>query len=264
MKKFYAIANFIVVVLTIIWNYVANAGLINDSTVGQISHKYGNLLTPAGYAFSIWGLIYLGLTGLSIFLIKRVFFSNKEDDFVLQIGPWLIIANIASMIWLYFWLNEKIGLSVLFMFIILISLIVIIIRTNMERWDAPLPIIAWIWWPIDLYAGWIAIASITNVASYLKLFDLQIFQNELAWTVSMIIVATIINLLMIIFRNMREFAAVAVWAIIAIAVRHWDSIPEIQWTAAVCAAVLLVVISIHGYQNRETNPLNDLFNSGSG
>jgi len=257
MKKFYAIANFIVVILTIIWNYLANTGLINNATVGQISDKYDNLLTPAGYAFSIWGLIYLGLIGLSIFLIKRVFLSNKDDDFVLQIGPWLIIANLASMAWIYFWLNEKIGFSVLFMFIILISLIIIIIRTNMERWDAPLPIIAWIWWPIDLYAGWISIASLTNVASFLNLYDLQVFRNEVSWAISMIIIATIINVLMIIFRNMREFAAVAVWAIIAIAVRHWDNIPEIQWTAVSCAAVLLIIISIHGYQNRETNPLND-------
>ncbi len=264
MKKFYAVANFIVVVLSIAWNYLANTGLINNNTVGQVSNKYDNLLTPASYAFSIWGLIYLGLIGLSVFLIYRVFFSQKEDNFVMQIGPWLIFANLASMVWLIAWLNEKIGLSVLLMFIILISLIFIIIRTNMERWNAPLPIIAFIWWPIDLYSGWIAIASITNVATYLKLLDIQIFQNEIRWTIIMLIVATIVNFLIILLRNMREFAVVAIWAFLAIAVRHWGEIPEIRWTAMICAAILFVAISVHGYRNRETNPLNNLFNPGSG
>jgi hypothetical protein len=164
------------------------------------------------------------------------------------------------MAWIYFFITEALGISVFFIFLMLISLIVIIVRTNMEKWDAPLPIIAWVWWPIDLYSGWIAIASLTNVASWLKATsNAPVFSNEIAWTIIMIVLAVILNLFMVVFRNMREFAAVAVWAIIAIAVRHWGSIDEIQWVSVAAVIVLLSVISIHGYQNRETNPLRQLF-----
>ena len=81
---------------------------------------------------------------------------NRQDDaFVLQMGPWLIFANLANACWVWVWLNEHTGLSVLCMIAVLVSLIMVILRLNMERWDAPIRIIAWVWWPICLYSGWI-------------------------------------------------------------------------------------------------------------
>ena len=63
MRKFYAIANTLVIVGVIFWNYYSNTGAINDKTVGDISDDLYNLFTPSGYAFAIWGLIYLLLLG---------------------------------------------------------------------------------------------------------------------------------------------------------------------------------------------------------
>jgi len=254
MKRFYAIANLLVIIALIAWNYVANTMGINGNTVGSLSDEYSNLFTPAGYAFSIWGLIFLALLAHGIFQVKRVFFDRKDDEFVSQIGPWLIIANVANGLWVWVWLQEYTGLSVVIMLVILVSLIAIIGRLNMERWDAPLPIIAWVWWPIDLYSGWIAVATIANIAAYLAKLEWQALFSEVTWTVIMIAAATLVNLLMVYYRNMREFALVGVWALIAIALRHWEAIPVLQWTALAGALVLLIAVSIHGYQNRETNP----------
>ncbi len=254
MKRFYAIANLLVIIALIAWNYIANTMGINGNTVGSLSDEYSNLFTPAGYAFSIWGLIFLGLLAHGIFQVKRVFFDRKDDEFVSQIGPWLIIANVANGLWVWVWLQEYTGLSVLIMLVILVSLIAIIGRLNMERWDAPLPIIAWVWWPIDLYSGWIAVATIANIAAYLAKLEWQALFSEVTWVVIMIAVATLVNLLMIYFRNMREFALVGVWALVAIAVRHWEAIPVLQWAALAGAFVLLIAVSIHGYRNRKTNP----------
>jgi len=63
-----------------------------------------------------------------------------------------------------------------------------------------------------------------------------------------------LNIFMIITRNMREFAMVGVWALVAIAVRHWGEIPALQWTALAWAIVVFIAVSIHAYQNRDTNP----------
>lgn len=254
MKKTYALANLVVIIALIAWNYLANTMGINGNTVGSLSAEYENLFTPAGYAFSIWGLIFLGLLAHGIFQVKRVFLDKKNDEFVSQIGPWLIVANVANCLWVWVWLQEYTGLSVLVMLVILVSLITIIGRLNMERWDAPLPIIAWVWWPIDLYSGWIAVATIANIAAYLAKMEWQALFSEVTWTVIMITAAVLVNLLMIYYRNMREFALVGVWALIAIAVRHWEAFPVLQWTALAGAAVLLIATAIHGYRNRETNP----------
>jgi len=254
MKKFYALTNLLVIVALIAWNYAGNAAGINGNSVGSVSDKYFNLFTPAGYAFSIWGLIYLGLLAHGIFQVKRAFFDKKNDDFILQIGPWLIIANLANAAWLWFWLNENTGISVLMIVVILVSLLIIVVRLNMERWDAPASMIVWTWWPISLYSGWLTVATVANITAYLAKIGWQALFSDVTWTMILIMVATMINLLMILFRNMREFAAVGVWAILAIAVRHWGDIPVLQWTALICAILLLLAIFIHAYRNLSTNP----------
>ena len=70
----------------------------------------------------------------------------------------------------------------------------------------------------------------------------------------MIVVATILALFMIYTRNMREYAAVFIWAFVAIAVRHWDQIPVIVWSAMVGALILFITTAVQAYKNRSALP----------
>src|SRR5580765_5775754 len=54
---------------TLVFNALAATGYVNGITPAAISAKYPTVLTPAGYAFSIWSLIYLGLLAFSIYQI---------------------------------------------------------------------------------------------------------------------------------------------------------------------------------------------------
>lgn len=252
--KLYAILNLVVLLFVIFWNYSAGVKGLNGNTVGSLSAEYQNLFTPAGYAFSIWGIIFLSLFAQAIFFVSRAFSSSKDSDFLSQVGPYLILANIGNGLWIYMWLMEYTGISVIVMLGILASLLIVVLNTNMEKWDAPRPIIFWLWWPICIYSGWIAVATIANISAYLAKIGWTGPFNEITWTIIMIGIGTIVNLFMIQTRNMREFAMVGVWAFIAIAVRHWESIPEIQWTAVTAALVLFIAASIHGYKNRATSP----------
>ncbi len=253
--KIYALLNLIVLVSVIFWNYWVNAKGLNGNTVGSLSAEYQNLFTPAGYAFSIWGIIFLSLLAQAIFFVSRAFNTSKDSDFLSQIGPYLILANIGNGLWLYMWLMEYTGLSVVVMLGILASLVIVILNTNMERWHAPRPIIFWLWWPIALYSGWIAVATIANISAYLAKIGWGMGESEITWTIVMIIVAVLLNLFMIATRNLREFACVGVWALVAISVRHWGSLPLIQWAALDGAIVLFLAISYHGYINRKTAPI---------
>lgn len=244
----------IVLSIIIFWNYWVNVRGINGNTVSSLSSEYENLFTPAGYAFSIWGIIFLALFAQSIFFISRAFSPVKDSDFLSQIGPYLIMANVGNGLWVYMWLMEFTGLSVVVMLGILASLVIVILNTNMERWNAPRPTIFWLWWPIAIYSGWIAVATIANISAYLGKTGWTGGFSELTWAIIMIIVAVVLNLFMILTRNLREFACVGIWALVAIAVRHWGSMPAIQWTALIGALVLFVAVSIHGYQNRKTAP----------
>ena len=259
MKKQLSILNLASVILVIAVNYISQTFSFNNTTIGEISANYVNLFTPAGYAFAIWGVIFLGLLGYGIFQVRRAFFSQKASNFIEQTGYWFILANILNCCWVFAFVYNYTGLSVVIMFGILISLIKIILNTNMERWDAPVATIAFVWWPICLYSGWISVATIANISAYLSKLEWDGgLLSEQAWTIIIITAATVINLLMIWKRNMREFALVGVWALIAIYIRHIDSYDAIAYCALTGAIILFMAIAINGYKNRHTNPFKKL------
>lgn len=255
MKKTLALINLFSVVLVIAVNYISQAIRINETTIGEVSNEYFNLFTPASYAFAIWGLIFLALVAYGIFQVRRAFFSDKQSEFIEQTGYWFLVANLLNCTWVFAFAYGYTGLSVLIMLGILGSLIKIILNTNMERWDAPIGIIAFAWWPICLYSGWIAVATIANVSAYLTKIGWDGFGiGDQEWTIIMIAVATLLNIIMVWKRNMREFAIVGVWSLIAIFVRHRNSIDTLANMALACSIILFVIIAIHGYRNRKTNP----------
>ncbi|MEP2239935.1 MAG: tryptophan-rich sensory protein [Maribacter sp.] len=255
MKKKLSVLNLISVILVIAVNYISQAFSLNDTTIGEMSAQYENLFTPAGYAFAIWGVIFLGLLAYGIFQVRRAFFSNKPSDFIEQTGYWFFIANILNCCWVFAFMYNYTGLSVIIMLGILLSLIKIILNTNMERWDAPIEVLAFVWWPICLYSGWISVATIANISAYLSKLDWNGgILSEQAWTINMIVAATIINLLMIWKRNMREFALVGVWALIAIFIRHNGSNIYIAYSAMTGSIILFIAVAIHGIKNHKTSP----------
>ncbi|MCF4100339.1 tryptophan-rich sensory protein [Gillisia sp. M10.2A] len=265
MKRNLALVNMFSVLLIIIVSYYAQIIGINDNTIGGLSKEYRNLFTPASYAFAIWGIIYLALIIYVVFQIDRAFFKDNTVDtsFILQTGPWFFLTNIANAAWVVAWLYEYTLLSVVLMFFMLVCLIKIILNTNMERWDASFKIIAFTWWPICIYAGWISVATVTNVAAYLvKIGWKGDFLSEETWTVLMIVVVVIINSLIIYKRNMREFAAVAVWGLFAIYIRHMNNSPAISYVALGGAGLIFSYIAYHGFVNRKSNPLYKFLYTG--
>ena len=113
MKKKLAILNLLSVLLVIAVNGLSQAQRWNDTTIGEMSSNYDNLFTPAGYAFSIWGMIFLGLFAYAVFGIKRAFFSKKETPHIEQTGYWFAIANVLNTLWVIAFMYDYVGLSVI-------------------------------------------------------------------------------------------------------------------------------------------------------
>lgn len=256
MKKQLQVLNGIALVITIIISYLSNSGVFGVHTMASMSAKYDNLFTPAGYAFSIWGIIYLGLLGFVIYYGRSLFMAlKKEDDSVELVGWWFVISCLANSAWVLLWIHDYILISIAMMLLLLFSLLKIVINTHMELHNVPLKKFIFLWWPFCFYSGWVSVALIANIAAYLKKIGWDGFGvSETIWTIIMILVAVTVNLFMIWKRNMREFALVGVWSLIAIAVANKDADLMVYWTALAMALVIFVNISIHGYQNRETNP----------
>ncbi len=232
----------------LVMNGLSNTGTFNGKTVGDVSTDLETLFAPAGYAFSIWGVIYILLI-MFVGYQWYVWLKHKDDKVLNQTGIWFALSSLANGAWIVAWLYTNIGVSVIFMLILLFSLIVLTVKLRLEIWNAPKKIIIYVWWPICIYLGWIIVASVANIAAFLVSIDWQGgFLTEQSWTIVMIIAAVVIYLLLINFRNLREAALVGIWALIAIAVKQWQMQPAIVVTAIVSSVVLLIAISFNAFK----------------
>ncbi len=229
----------------LIMNGLSNTGTFNGKTVGEVSDAFETIIAPAGYAFSIWGVIYI----LLIMFVGYQWYAwlkYKDDTELNRTGIWFALSSLANGTWIVAWLYTNIGASVILMLVLLISLIALTVKLRLEIWNAPKKIIVFVWWPICIYLGWIIVASVANIAAFLISINWHgSFLSEQTWTIIMIIAAVVIYLLLIYFRNLREAAFVGIWALVAITVKHWEVLPAIVITTIVSSIVLLIAIILN-------------------
>lgn len=240
--------------LTLYFNYLSSVGVMSDKNVSEVSDKFNSLITPADYAFSIWGFIYLLVFGFVIYQWYSVY-KLKDEKLVKDIGIWFIVTNMANAFWLMAWVNELVLMSVFIMSIMVYALVQLVFRLRLEIWDAPLKTMFFVWWPITFYFGWIVLASVVNFTAFIVSLNLNI-GGGLAELLALIvlIVAAIIYYLLVSKRNLREAALVGVWGFVAIAVKQSDVNVTVTYTALILALLLLSVSGRHAYMNRETLP----------
>lgn len=241
--------NTITFVLMLLMNYSSNAGLFNSLTVADIAHKYDTLFAPADYAFIIWGVIFLLCAGFVIY--QWALIKNDPKAYIQRTGFWFTISNLANTLWVYCWMHEWLDLCVIVIFVLLLSLIILTIKLRLELDDEPVRTIFFVWWPISIYLGWIMVATIASVASWLVSIQWNGFGIAPdIWTIIMIAVATIIYFFLNKARNLRESVSIGIWAFIAIADRQFDVHDDIAFTAIIASFILTIIIAIHFYKNR--------------
>lgn len=249
MKKQLQIANGFFLVFTVIFNYLSNTGIFNGKTIGNVSDQYHNLFTPAGYAFSIWGVIYLLLLGFVIYTGRSLFnpAKNEADDFVEKIGWWFVISCLANCAWIVTWLYGLTGLSVIVLVISLTCLLIILkhaliyTENNAKRWLINIP--------FQIYSGWVSVALIAATAAWLKKINWSGWGiSEVNWTIILIIIASVIHLFMTWKKNAPIFALAAVWALVAIAQSNKMEISPVYWVAISAAILLFISSSAKMYQ----------------
>ncbi|WP_420388414.1 tryptophan-rich sensory protein [Roseivirga sp.] len=240
-NRSFAWFNAIVVATTIFLSYYSNTGAINGNTMGSLSNEYTNLFTPAGYAFAIWGFIYIGLIGNAVFQL-----FNSKDPMVRPMATWLSLANIANCIWVLLWLYELTRLSILAMILILFSLLKLTVALQIGFRKQSV----WAWWPVSIYTGWITVALAANISAYLAKINWVSLLSESNWAITIILVASAIYIFLILKRRLAYAGYVGVWALAAIAVKQWGEQITIQWVAVISCALLFVLSVYQDYVNR--------------
>ena len=116
------ILNLVGFILMVTVNILANVLPIGGRTTGEVSDFVGNLFVPAGFTFSIWGVIYLAL-GFFIFYSFKNIKKWPVSDSVKEIGFLFLISCVLNAVWIFAWHNLFIGTSLVLMLGLLLSLI---------------------------------------------------------------------------------------------------------------------------------------------
>ncbi len=226
---------------TIVFNIAANALPLNGLNTGEISDRFEIFFVPAGYVFSIWGLIYLGLIAYGVY---QVLPAQRENPRLRSIGYIFILSCIANIVWLFLWHYEVFEFTLVAMLVLLFSLIAIYLRLNIgrsevssaEKWAVHIP--------FSIYLGWITVATIANTTQLLYYLGWNGWGIDPAtWTVIMLGAGVVISALMSITRADIAYSLVLVWAYIGIAVKH-SSTPLVATSALLGAGLILVILLI--------------------
>lgn len=198
-------------------NYLANALPIGGVTTGEASDAYGNLFTPAGITFSIWGLIYLLLLGYVVYQFLRK--DERIETIIKKINPLFIATSVANIFWIFAWHYGVIWLSVIIMFVLLFFLIKIADVVNKEKYSLSETIFVRL--PFSIYFGWITVATIANITVFLVSIGWGSWGiASFVWTSIILLVGAGIGILRMRKDNNIAYGLVLIWAYLGILYKH--------------------------------------------
>ena len=234
------ILTILAIILAFVVNTLSNVTPIGGKTVGELANTlFANvLITPANYAFAIWGLIYLSLLAFGVYQLLPAQRHNPQLD---RIGYLLVMASVAQTIWIILFQLRLFTLSVLAMFLILLPL-------GLGYWHLRIGKAAvgrsqyWsVQFPMSVYFAWISVATIVNVATALYAINGDRWGLPPAlWTIVMLVIATGLAIAVSVRHHDGAFVGVYLWALVAIAIRNLDRI-EIAGVAGLLGGVLVLV-----------------------
>lgn len=243
--KLLAILNLAGYLLVLVMNTLANAIPIAGKNTGELSDLYPNLFVPAGFTFSIWGIIYI-LLGIYVVTQLIYAFKQRNVEVIEMIGPWFLLSCIFNSSWILAWHYEQVFLSLVIMLGILVSLIMVYLRLGIGRDKVQNGERFLIQMPFSIYLGWISVATIANVTTLLvdqEWGGLGI--PEAIWTVLVLVVATGLAVTMILTRKDLFYPLVTLWAFFGILSKRLGA-PEVEtaivWTLYIGMGIVFLVL----------------------
>lgn len=215
-------------------NILAEAIPLGGAGTGELSKRYFTLLTPAGYAFMIWSLIYVLIGCSLVYLFRR---KGSRDPWITSYSLWFIPSCLLNMGWLLLWHYEYLVLSFIAMVLLLISLAGLYRLTRtIER-----PTLGETWFlrlPFSLYTGWIVTATLVNLQVIIQHAGLFPGLAPSTSAIALLIIGAIAIILIGSMTRDGVLPLPVAWGFAAIAAKHYEE-RILFFTAGLAAAILL-------------------------
>lgn len=140
---------------------VGAGGVFGTPSNGELSAKYQTIVTPAGWAFSIWGIIFVSELIWTLYQLTPAY---RHSPLVREGVSWYFIGVCAAQIaWTLAFSFEFIALSLVFMLSILYCL-GMIVTTQYKLNDSISTRDYWLLkFPFSIHVAWIVAASLVNI-----------------------------------------------------------------------------------------------------
>lgn len=215
---FRQISVIITIVATLVVNGLANVLPINGQNTGEISDRFHVYFVPAGYVFSIWGLIYVGLIAYAIY---QALPTQRMNPRLRSTGWWISLGGLANIAWIFLWHYNHFTMTLVAMLILLGTLIITYLNLGIgrsktsatETWMARVP--------FSIYLGWITVATVANITDVLDFIKWNRFGIEPEIWMSIVLLAVlVISALMNFIRRDIAYTLVILWALAGISIKQ--------------------------------------------
>jgi len=235
------------------------APVFNFPDNAELSDKYQTLVTPAGFTFAIWAVIF---GSQAMFVIFQMLSGNRSNELVQDgVSYWYFVACIFQSAWTFAFGYEVIWFSVFMMLGILVSLVTILVRQKsiISPEDDALKEFALYKFPFSVHCGWIAVAFAVNVNVWITASEAEVDTREYC-AYATLIYAILVAAFAFIYFSPPNFTipSVLVWATIGIASElkrpqdeierefEKDTIIQVRGSVIVVCALLAVVTVVYG------------------
>lgn len=230
----------ILFILVLLINYLSATGRTFPNTQAEINDQYTNLLSPAGFSFSIWSVIYLGVA-----LTLAVRYIKGNDQRFLKEYKKLEPFNWAWMIlnigWIITFTYDQLAVSTFL--IVLYAMALGYLSFKVTSTPALHDALLLLKWPIGLHFGWLIVAAFPNLTTVFVKYGLDgVGMAGVAWTVVAMILIILASLYF--FRTHENIAIFlpALWALIGILVKQSPNsdFPFASTTVFILSIILLI------------------------
>lgn len=201
-------------------------------------------LAPGGPAFTIWSVVYAGHLALAV---RQALPGQRADVRQREVG-WLVVASLVlNAAWLGAVQLEQLGLSVAVIAVLLGVLVVEMLRL-VRRGPRSLVEAVVVDVPVGLYLGWVAVATVANVAAVLADAGLTDPPGGADLWAGVVVgaVALVGAGLGVATRGRLAVAAATAWGLAWVAVARASGEPRSPSTAVVAGVGAAVVLGVTG------------------
>ncbi len=226
--------------LTIVANFLGAQGYINEASQSDVSKSFPTMITPDGFTFGIWGVIYTLL-----FLSFVVAFIKRNESYyqksIRTISALFWVSSFLNIAWIIVFSYKIIWLSAILIVLMFVTLFRIIQKLKIENGNQK----GLFDLSFGLYAGWLAIASVVNFSAFLVSVGFEFWNIEkIFYTGLMIVFMVFIIFTQKIHKNPFFNLSIA-WAFFGIIKKlNFESYTDYMFLLLIAGIVMMLTLSV--------------------